>query len=399
MNAPLAKALAVLSALFALSLLFFGGIWLGGHPERLPGFVRNAFVDDERALRAEIVDSIKDNFYKPVADSQIRDGSLKGIVDGLGDQFSAYITPAQAKAFEEAVEGKFDGVGVSVEEDRRGLKVTRVFEGSPAEKAGIEQGEFVTAVNGSSIAGLSSKVATAKIKGKAGTRVKLQVVDPKRARVRTLELTRARIDVPVAEGRLRSRDGRSLAVVSLAGFSSGAHGKLRQEMDELLRRGAEGLLLDLRGNPGGLIDEAVLVSSQFVEDGLITFTKGRTKPRREFEASEDVDAIDGGIPVVVLVDGGSASAAEIVTGALRDTKRATVVGTRTFGKGVFQDVERLSNGGVLEITAGEYFLPKGENIGHKGVVPEIRARDDPETDRDEALPVALRTLAEKAAAR
>jgi len=399
MNASFAKALAVLSALFALSLLLFGGIWLGGHPERLPGFIRNAFVDDERALRAEIVDSIKDNFYKPVADSQIREGSLKGIVDGLGDQFSAYITPAQAKAFEEAVEGKFDGVGVSVAEDRRGLKVTRVFEGSPAEKAGIEQGEFVTGVNGSSIAGLSSKVATAKIKGKAGTRVRLQVVDPKRARVRTLELTRAKIDVPVAEGRLRSRDGRSLGVVSLTAFSSGAHGKLRQEMDELLRRGAEGIVLDLRGNPGGLIDEAVLVSSQFVEDGLITFTKGRTKPRREFEASEDVDAIAGGIPVVVLVDGGSASAAEIVTGALRDTKRATVVGTRTFGKGVFQDVERLSNGGVLEITAGEYFLPKGENIGKKGVVPEIRARDDPATDRDEALPVALRTLAEKAAAR
>ena len=138
-------------------------------------------------------------------------------------------------------------------------------------------------------------------------------------------------------------------------------------------------MLDLRGNGGGLLSEAVLVSSQFIEDGLITFTKGRTRPRREFDA--EGEAIDGDIPVVVLVDRGSASASEIVTGALRDSKRATVVGTRTFGKGVFQEVETLSNGGVLDITVGEYFLPNGENIHKKGVVPvgegRGRSRDRP----------------------
>ncbi len=377
-------------------LLFLGGIWMGGHPERLPDLARDTLVDDDRALRAEIVDSIKDNFYKQTDEADIQESSLKGIVEGLGDQFSHYLSPEEAKQFQQAVQGEFEGVGMNVEEDRRGLRVIRVFEGSPAEKGGIKQGDFITAVDGKSLAGLSSDVATALIKGEAGTKVKLEVVDPDEGTPRTIKLTRAKIEVPVVEGRIRRVDGEKYGVVALTTFSDGAHAKVRQEVDRLLEKGAEGIVLDLRGNGGGLLREAVLVSSQFVEDGLITFTEGRTRPRREFEA--EGEAIDGDIPVVVLVDRGSASASEIVTGALRDSKRATVVGTRTFGKGVFQELEKLSNGGVLDITVGEYFLPSGENIGKKGVVPTVKAKDDPETDRDEALPKALRTLAEKAAA-
>ena len=377
-------------------LLFVGGIWLGGHPENLPDPARDALVDEDRALRAEIVDSIKDNFYKETDESDIQDSSLKGIVDGLGDQFSHYLTPEEAKQFEQSVRGEFEGVGMNVEEDRRGLRVTRTFEDTPADKAGIRQGDYITAVDGKSLAGVSSDVATSRIKGEAGTQVELEVVDPDTGEPRTLELTRAKIEVPVAEGRTRTVDGTEYGVVALTSFSQGAHGKVRQEVDRLVEDGAEGIVLDLRGNGGGLLSEAVLVSSQFIEDGLITFTKGRTRPRREFDA--EGDAIDAGIPVVVLVDRGSASASEIVTGALRDRKRGTVVGTRTFGKGVFQEVETLSNGDVLDITVGEYFLPSGENIGKKGVVPTVKAKDDPDTDADEALPKALRTLAEKAAA-
>lgn len=377
-------------------LLFVGGIWLGGHPERLPDPARDALVDEDRALRAEIVDSIQDNFYKKTDAADIQESSLKGIVDGLDDQFSHYLTPKEAEQFEQSVQGEFEGVGMNVEEDSRGLRVTRVFEGSPAEEGGINQGDFITAVDGRSLAGVSSDVATSRIKGEAGTEVKLEVVDPEEGTPRTIELTRAKIEVPVAEGRIRRVDGEKYGVVALTTFSDGAHGKVREQVDRLIDDGAEGIVLDLRGNGGGLLSEAVLVSSQFIEDGLITFTKGRTRPRREFEA--EGEAIDGDIPMVVLVDRGSASASEIVTGALRDSKRATVVGTRTFGKGVFQEVETLSNGGVLDITVGEYFLPSGENIHKKGVRPTVKAKDDPETDRDEALPKALRTLAGKAAA-
>ena len=390
MNSVRSAIVAFLCAVFAL----FVGIWLGGHPENLPGALQDAFVDEDRALRAEVIDTIEDNFYKRVDEEQLDDASLKGIVDSLRDPFSHYLTPKEASQFNESVSGEFEGVGMNVEQDRRGLKVLRVFEGSPAEEAGIKRGDFILSVNGRSIAGVNSDVATGRIKGEAGTTVELSVVTPGDDGPRELKVERERIEVPVATGRIVERDGKKLAVVELVSFSSGAHGILRQEIDEQLKKGAEAIVLDLRGNGGGLLTEAQLVSSIFIEDGKIVSTRGRSRPERVLEA--EGDAIDEDIPVVVLVDGGSASASEIVTGALRDTKRATVVGTRTFGKGLVQEVKPLSNGGVLDITVANYYLPGGKTITTAGIKPQVRAEDDPETERDEALPTALDTLLEPA---
>jgi carboxyl-terminal processing protease len=380
-------------ALWCGLLLLVGGIWLGGHPETLPNILRKPLVDDDRAVRAEITDSIKDNFYKPVKDSTLDESSLKGIVEGLNDRFSHYLTPKETKQFDESVAGSFEGVGMGVDQDRRGLRVLNVFDNSPAKRAGVHKGDFITKVNGNSIAGVSSDVATARIKGPAGTKVTLQLVDPDSLKPRTVRMRRARINVPIVDGKIKEVNGKKLGVVELAAFSNGAHGLLRAEVDKLRRQGAQGLVLDLRGNGGGLLREAVLVSSIFIDHGLVTSTKGRNRPEHKFNAQGD--AIRGNIPMVVLVDRGSASASEIVTGALRDHKRATVVGQRTFGKGVFQEVMRLNNDGVLDLTVGEYFLPSGENIGMKGVRPTVKAVDNPKTNRDEALPTALRTLAGK----
>jgi carboxyl-terminal processing protease len=390
----LLRTFAVLAA--ALALLF-GGIYLGGHPEDLPDPIREAFVDEDRALRAEILDAIEEDFYRRVDEEDLEQGSVRGLVQGLDDRFSNYLTPKETDQFNESVSGAFEGVGMNVDQDRRGLRVLNVFEGSPAEKAGIKKGEFVTEVNGRSIAGLSADVATARIKGPSGTRVTLEVVDPDSFEPRTLKLQRAKIEVPVATGRVVERDGRKLGVVELTTFSEGAHGLVRREVEEQLSKGAEGILLDLRGNGGGLLQEAVLVGSVFIEDGLIVSTNGRTKSEREYDAQGDAIAED--VPIVVLVDRGTASASEIVAGAIKERDRGTVVGTRTFGKGVFQEVQPLSNGGLLDITVGEYFLPNGENISDKGVRPDVKARDDVDTERDEALPVALDELADKAAAR
>jgi carboxyl-terminal processing protease len=387
----LLKTTAVIAAAAALLL---GGVWLGGHPESLPEPLRDAFVTDDRGLRAELQDAIKDDFYKPIDDSQIEQGSLKGMVEGLDDRFSNYLTPKETQQFQQSVEGRFEGVGMNVDQDRRGLRVLNVFEGSPAERGGVKQGDFITEVDGKSIAGMSSELATARIKGPAGTTVSLELVDPDDFEPRTVKLKRAEIQVPITTGRIVERDGRKLGIVTLSTFSEGAHGLVRKEIDELLDRGAEGILLDLRGNGGGLLNEAVLVGSVFIEDGLIVSTKGRTKAERKYEAVGG--AIDEDIPVVVLVDRGTASASEIVSGAIKDRGRGTVVGTRTFGKGVFQEVQPLSNGGLLDITVGQYFLPNGENIGNKGVKPTVKARDDVDTPRDEALPIALDTLAQEA---
>jgi carboxyl-terminal processing protease len=378
--------IAALCALVAL----VAGLWLGGHPESLPGPLRDTFVQEDRAMRAEIINSVEDNFYKPVDEKKLDDASLKGIVDSLDDPYSHYLTPKEAKQLNDSVSGHFEGVGMNVEQDKRGLKVLRVFDGAPAASAGIRRGDFILGVNGRSIAGVNSDVATSRIKGPSGTSVTLTVFTPGQHRDRTVKVKRERIEIPVARGHMVEKAGHKIGVVELLSFSSGAHGLVRQEVDKLLKQGAEAIVFDLRGNGGGLLSEAVLVSSIFIEDGKIVSVRGRHRPERTQDA--EGDAIDEKIPVVTLVDGGSASASEIVTGALRDRKRAKVVGTRTFGKGLVQEIQQLSNGGVLDITVANYYLPGGETISTKGIKPEIRAVDDPDTDRDEALPVAVDEL-------
>jgi carboxyl-terminal processing protease len=253
----------------------------------------------------------------------------------------------------------------------------------------------ITQVDGHSIAGSSSEESTTRIKGPAGTSVKLTVRSGKKTRVLTLK--RASVEIPVVKSEMRRADGRKIAYVHLAGFTAGAHDAVGNAVRKLLKDGAQGVVLDLRDNGGGLLNEAVQVSSIFIPDGTIVSTKGRARSERVYDATGG--AIDGKIPVVVLVNNRSASASEIVTGALQDRKRATVVGTRTFGKGVFQEIEPLSNGGALDITVGEYFLPSGRNLGGggvsrvAGVTPDVKAKDNPKTPRDEALLAALHEAA------
>jgi carboxyl-terminal processing protease len=384
----LGRAIAVIAA--ALVLLG-AGMYLGGHPAHLPGFLRDAFVDENASLNSEAVDLIEDNYYRKVPDSQLRDSSLQGMVRSLKSQFSHYFTPQQNKLFEQATNGEFSGVGMTVLGRKRGLLVAGVFKDSPAKRAGIRPGDLIVGVNGHSIAGESSDLSTARIKGKPGTSVRL-TIQRRGARSRTLRVKRARIKVPVVSSTLRHRGGEKLGVMNLSSFTSGAHADLASAIRKLQRRGADGFVLDLRGNGGGLLEEAVLISSLFIPDGTIVTTKGRTKPKRVFEATGDTVTRK---PVVVLVDRGTASASEITAAALNERIGAPVVGLRTFGKGLFGQVFALSNGGALDLIVGSYFTPNGENLNRKGIVPDVRAKDDPATKRDEALDRALATLARR----
>jgi carboxyl-terminal processing protease len=372
------------------------GIWIGGHPDRLPGFVRDALVSDSDGRQyQEAVDTIERDYFRKVDPKQLLNTSLDAAVASLHDQFSNYLSPSDYTGFQESTDGQFEGVGMQVTATKRGLRIDHVYPGSPAQRGGLKAGDVIVRVDGRPLAGKSSAEATALIKGRVGTSVKLSVDDGQR--VRDVKLERAKVDVPVVESKMDAEGGRKIAWVHLAAFTSGAHGEVGTAVRKLLSQGAQGVVLDLRENGGGLLDEAVQIASIFIPDGRIVSTKGRNRPEHVYDATGG--AISTKIPVVVLVDGHSASASEIVTGALQDRKRATVVGTRTYGKGVFQEIERLSNGGALDITVGEYFTPSGRNLGGGGVrkgagiTPDVQASDNPSTKPDEALQVALKTVA------
>jgi carboxyl-terminal processing protease len=378
--AAIAAALAALAA----------GLYLGGHPDRLPEPVRDLFVDESTDTQASALDLIKDNYARKVSDERLENGSIRGMVDSLNDRFSQYFTPRERKVFEQSIGGEFGGVGMVVVEHPRGLLITGVYPDTPAEKAKIKPGDVITEVNRKSIKGESSDLATARIKGKPGTSVTLTVRRGLKGKPRVVRVKRAQITIPVAEGKLRRVGGKKLGVVTLATFSSGAHGQLKEKLEDLQDRGAEGFVVDLRHNGGGLLNEAVLVSSLFVPDGVIVSTKGRKRPR------EVLRATGGAIkrkPLVVLVDRATASASEIVTAALSERLGAKVVGRRTFGKGVFGQVFDLPNDGALDLTLGNYYTPKGRNLGGKGIPPDVRTVDNPRTPRDEALTRALEVLA------
>ncbi len=394
-------------ALFALvllcPLLLVAGIYLGGHPQLLPGAARDTLVADSDAqLYEEALDLIAKDYYRPVDRRALVNRSLTSAVESLRDDFSNYFTPTDYTDFRQTTNGEFVGVGISVEAAdklKQGLRVLKVYDGSPAKRAGLRSGDLVTKVDGRATAGQSTDAVTTQIKGPVGTSVSLTFGSGERRL--TEQVKRERVSLPIVQSRMERKDGRKVGYVSLASFTSGAHGKVGAEVRKLVKQGAQGMVLDLRNNGGGLLNEAVLISSIFIGEGTIVSTKGRSKPKRVYTATGG--AIDSDVPVVVLVNGNSASASEIVTGALQDRKRATVVGTKTFGKGVFQEVKQLSNGGALDITVGEYFLPGGRNLGGggvrrgAGVKPDVAASDNPRTRRDEALDRALDVVGSTAA--
>jgi carboxyl-terminal processing protease len=397
---PLTTVLALL-----LPVLLLAGLWLGGHPEDLPSFLRSAFVSSpETQVVDEAIERISDDYYRRIPASKLEGASIGGLVASLGDRFSHYLSPSEFREF--SAPPHFTGIGVSVNPlvaANHGLLIERVFNSSPAARAGLKTGDLIVAVDGRKLRRLSADAATALIKGLPGTNVQLGIEPPPAARShrqapRSIKITRAVVSEPVVESVSKTVHGVKLGVVALASFSPGSHVEVREAVEHQLRAGARGLVFDLRGNGGGLVEEAQLIASIFIPKGVIVTTRGRSVPTQVLDATGD--AISPSIPMVVLVDANTASSSEIVTAALQDHHRATVVGTHTFGKGVFQEEQPLSNGGALDITVGEYFTPNGRNLGGggvkqgAGVIPEVLVpKNDVDTNR--GLDIALRTLTAK----
>ena len=381
--------------MFALLVLLLG-IWLGGHPSWLPSPLRSTFVDDrDGRLVDEALNVLSRDYYRPINRTQLVDKGMAAAVASLNDPYSHYFDPTDYHAFLNQTNPHLSGIGIDVLPDAHGLSIADVFPGSPAARAGLTRGDVIIQVGPTSLANRSADFASRLIKGRAGTRVTLTVLSGRQKRV--VSVTRANLVVPVAGSTLVKSHGVKIGDLQLTSFTDGSGEELRTQVNKMLHAGAQALILDLRSNGGGLLDEAVNVASIFIPDGTIVSTYGRSQPRQVYVAKGG--AISTKIPVVVLVDRGTASAAEIVTGALKDRGRAKVVGTHTYGKGVFQEIQTLSNGGALDITIGEYFTPSGRNLGGGGVregagiPPDIYAFSNPRARGDHALSVAEQSVA------
>jgi carboxyl-terminal processing protease len=379
----------------ALVVLLLGIAW-GGHPSALPAPLRSALVDQSGgALVNNVLDTLTRDYYRPLNRGALTNKGLSAMVASLNDPYSHYYDPSSYKAFMNDTNPHLSGIGIDVVVLAQGLQVVDVFPGSPAARAGIQRADVIVAVGSHSLAGRPASFGAKLIQGRAGTRVALTV--KRGAKQLEFSIMRANLVVPVASESIVNYRGTKIGNLTLTSFTQGAGAQLRSGVRKALGAGAHALILDLRENGGGLLDEAVNVASIFIADGTIVSTDGRSQPRQVYLAKGN--AIASKVPMVVLVDRGTASAAEIVTGALEDRGRAKVVGTHTYGKGVFQEIEPLPNGGALDITVGEYFTPSGRNLGGGGVregagiAPNIYALDNPHTRVDEALQVAERTVA------
>jgi carboxyl-terminal processing protease len=384
---------------FAVALVAFlaAGLYLGGHPSDLPEPLREVFVAEPGGLTAEAAEAIEGNYYRSVGGTELSNASLQGMVKRLRqsneeDHYSEYFSPEALESFNQEIEGRFSGIGVEIRPVKAGAEIAKVFHGAPAEKAGLEVGDTIVSVEGKSIVGRNTAEVRDEVVGPEGTQVTLGVRDDKSGKVRELEITRAEVTLPNVSSSVKKVDGKKLGYVRMLSFSEAAHAQLAQGVEKVEKGGAEGIVLDLRHNPGGLLDEAVLSANVFLpKDEVVVRTRSRTQGDSVHKTPGDQISK---LPVVVLVDGGTASAAEILAAALHDDAGSTVVGLRTYGKGLFQEEQSLANGGALKLSVGEFFTPDGVNLAQShGIHPEVKAKDDLQTPADEAKQRALGVLA------
>jgi carboxyl-terminal processing protease len=335
----------------------------------------------------EVREALAARYYRPVSVGVLRLGSVNAMLSALRDPYTAYLTPLSYRLVRHDTAASYSGIGVEVLPTERGLVVVTVPPG-PAAHAGVQRGDVIEAIGGRTVVGIDASKALARVDSAPGGRIRL-VLD-RQGRIVNLSLHRSFVHAPTVQGRLVTYAGAKWGYVRLASFRTGAAKLVARELKRLARNGADGFVLDLRGDPGGLLSQAVAVSSLFLNGGVVVSLSGAHFVHEVFRASTGEATR---LPVVVLVDRYTASSAEIVAAALSQRGRALLVGERTFGKGVVQAVDPLDNGAALILTVARYFTPDGEGIEHAGIVPRLRAVDDPATPQDEALLAALHALA------
>ncbi|MCS7059678.1 MAG: S41 family peptidase [Anaerolineae bacterium] len=344
----------------------------------------------DTALMNDVLRRLRSQWYGDMPSSdKLTDGALRGMVASLGDPFTAYIEPRYAKILEEDASGTFEGIGATLRQiSGGGVQIVRTFEGAPAQKGGVLPGDMIEAVNGTPVNGLSTYEVAALVRGPKGTTVTLTLRRADIPKPFDITVVRDRINIPLVTGKMVGNG--QIAYVSLFDFSAQASAQLTNQLRELLKQNPKGLILDLRDNPGGLLSQALEVGDLFLKDGV--FIIQRDSKGNEERKSTTNRGIAQDIPMVVLVNGASASAAEVLAGAIQDYERAKVIGEQTFGKGSVQLPQTLSNGGQLRITIQRWYTPKNRAIHEVGIKPDYAVPmsvEDEAKGRDPQLDAAV----------
>lgn len=317
----------------------------------------------------EVFERISKDYVEPVDDKKLFEGAISGMLSSL-DPHSAYLSPKNFKAMEEHTTGEFGGLGMEVGLEDGFVKVVSPIDDTPAQKAGVKAGDLIIKLDDEPVKGKTLAEAVKIMRGKPGSKIKLTIAREGVSKPLVLELTRAVIKVTSVKQKLLT-DGMGYVRISQFQLRTGPDLiKAIKKLDKENKKPINGLVLDLRNNPGGVLRAAVQVSDAFLNSGLIVYTKGRVKDSQlRFEAKKG-DVLKGR-PIVVLINEGTASASEIVSGALQDHKRALIAGRTSFGKGSVQTLMPLNNGGAIKLTTARYYTPNGRSIQAKGIVPDV----------------------------
>ncbi|WP_241665438.1 S41 family peptidase [Teichococcus oryzae] len=345
-------------------------------------------------LFGDVFERVRAEYVEPVNDRDVIEGAINGMLQGL-DPHSSYMNARSFRDMQVQTRGEFGGLGIEVSQEGGYVKVISPIDDTPAAKAGVKPGDLITHLNGESVQGLSLQEAVEKMRGERGSAIKLTIRRPGAETPIELSLIRDVIRPQVARFRL---EGNDIAYVRLSSFNEQTDTALRNAISTMRRQAGsnlKGVVLDLRNNPGGLLDQAVQVSDDFLEQGEIVSTRARRPDDAQRWNAKPGDIADG-LRIVVLVNGGSASASEIVAGALQDHRRAVVLGTKSFGKGSVQTVMPIPGNGAIRLTTARYYTPSGRSIQALGISPDIEVlatREEgnaPLRDREADLRKALR---------
>lgn len=339
----------------------------------------------------ELYDRLRKNFDGQLTEAELIEGLKEGLVNAAGDQYTQYLTPEEAKEFDDDLSGTFSGIGARLMEDKNKMVMVETpLAGYPAEKAGLRARDVIVEINGESAYDLSVTEAVEKIRGEAGTEVKLTVVRDNREQL-DFEITRQTITIPSVESEIL--DG-NVGYMQVARFDETTGQLARDAAQKFKDAKVKGVVLDMRNNPGGLLEAAVSLSGIWLPQGKEVLEEKRDGVTIKTYDSSGPAILDG-MPTVVLVNEGSASASEITAGALKDNGAATLIGKKTFGKGSVQTLERLPNGGVLKVTIARWYTPNGKNIDKEGIEPDKkveRSVEDIQNNRDPQKDAAVEQL-------